>query len=250
MYLHPMVFFTIPGAAIATQLLQDPIDTTDTSATADPWRDSLLQNGASGRPPFDGLAAASSPVEETYLPPSSSSSNMIVSSEPISQSDQLITSESRDGDSSVVDFQTADTKIPGGCSTPNPPGRKLRAREPQSGGLCPNPQPQSLGKPLQEKIPSQAKPVQGIPLQGTTLEWAPFKATPLGWEVAWPIPGTENSQNPIFYPEQQDQSSVSTKLSRIQCGKGKKTYCCGGPEEPHPRGTLNVNDCVRCMCLF
>lgn len=236
MYLHPM-FFTIP-VAIA-QLLQDPI-ATDTSA-ADSWRDSLLQNGVSGRP-FDGLApAAALPVEETYLP----SSNMMVSSEQTSQSDQLITLEP--GDDGSVDFQTADTKIQG-CSTPNnPPGRKLRARQTQSGELCPN--SQSLGKPLQEKIPLQAKPEQGIPLQGTTLEWTPFKATPLGWEVAWPTPGMENSENPLFYPEQEDQSGVATRLSRMQCSKGMKTYCCGGPEEPHPRGTLNVNDCVWCMCF-
>lgn len=234
MYLHP-IFFTIP-IAIA-ELLQDPI-ATDASAT-DPWRDSLLQNAASGRP-FDGLAAAS-PVEETYL----ASSNMMVSSEPTSQSDQLITSEL--GDDGSVHFQTADTKIPG-CSTPNnPPGRKLRARQPQSGELCPN--SQSIGKPVQEKIPLQAKPAEGIPLQGTTLEWTPFKATPLGWEVGWPNPGMENSENPLFYPEQKDQSGVATKLSRMQCSKGKKTYCCGGPEELHPRGTLNVNDCVWCTCF-
>lgn len=239
MYLHP-IFFTIP-LAIASQLLQDPIDT-DTSA-ADLWRDSLLQNGASGRL-FDGLAAAASPVEETYLP---SSSNMMISSEPISQSDQLITSEP--GDDGSVNFQTADTTIPGGCSTPNPPGRKLRARQPQSGGgLCTN--SQSLGKPLQEeKIPLQAKPEEGIPLQGTTLEWTPFKATPLGWEVGWPTPGTENNKNPMFYPDQQDQSSVSTRLSKMQCSQEKKTYCCGGPEEAQPRGTMNVNDCVWCMCF-
>lgn len=232
MYLH-LIFFSIP-VAIA-QLLQDHIDA-DTSA-GDPWRDSLLQNGASGRP-FDGLAA--SPVEGSYLP----SSSMMVSSEPISQSDQLIPSEPGDGS---VDFQTADTTI-AGCSTPHPPGRKLRARQPQSVKLCPN--PQSLGKPLPENIPLQEKPEQGIPLQGTTLEWTPFKATPLGWEVEWPASGTENRKNPQFYPEQKDQNRVGTKLSISQCGKEKKTYCCGGPEEPHPRGTLNVNDCVFCMCFL
>lgn len=229
MYLH-LIFFTIP-VAIA-QLLQDPTDTY--TSAGDSWRDSLLQNGASGRP-FDAISA--SPVEGPYLP----SSNMMISSEPISQSDQLIPSELGDGS---VDFQTADTTI-AGCSTPHPPGRKLRARQPQSGILCPN--PQSLGKPLQEKIPLQEKPQEGIPLQGATLEWTPFKATPLGWEVDWPAPGTENSQNPQFYPSQKDQNRVATKLSMSQCSKGKKTYCCGGPEERHPRGTLNVNDCVFCM---
>lgn len=232
MYLHLILFFTIP--VVTAQLLQDPI-ATDTSA-GDPWRDSLLPNGASGRP-FDGIAA--SPVDGPYLP----SSSMMVSLEPISQSDQLIPSEPGDGS---VDFQTADTTI-AGCSTPHPPGRKLRSRQPQSRELCPN--PQSLGKPLQEEIPLQEITEQGIPLQGTTLEWTPFKATPLGWEVDWPPPGTENSKNPQFYPEQKDQNRVATKLSMLQCSKGKKTYCCGGPEEPHPRGTLNVNDCVFCMFL-
>lgn len=232
MYLHLILFFTIPVAT--AQLLQDPI-ATDTSA-GDPWRDSLLPNGASGRP-IDGIAA--SPVEGPYLP----SSNMMVSLEPISQSDQPIPSEP--GDDSV-DFQTADTTI-ASCSTPHPPGRKLRSRQPQNRDLCPN--PQSLGKPLQEGIPLQEITEQGIPLQGTTLEWTPFKATPLGWEVAWPPPGTEDGKNPWFYPEQNDQNRVATKLSRLQCSKGKKTYCCGGPEEPHPRGTLNVNDCVFCMFL-
>lgn len=230
MYLH-LIFFAIP-VAIA-QLLQDPVDT-DTSAE-DPWRNSLLQNGASGRP-FDGLAA--SPVKGLDLP-----SNNVLSSEPISESDRPILSEPGDGSS---DFQTADTRIVG-CSSSHPPGRKLRARQSQSGELCPN--PQSLGKPVQEEIPLQVKPEEGIPLQGTTLQWTPFKATPLGWVVGWPTIGTENRQNPQFYPEQKDQDRVADRLSQLQCGKDKKTYCCGGPEEPHPRGTLNVNDCVWCMFM-
>lgn len=230
MYLH-LIFFTIPVAV--AKLLQDPVNS-DTS-TGDPWRDSLLQNGASGRP-FDGPAA--SPVEGLDLP----SRNMMVSSEPISQSNQHVPSES--GDSG--DFQIADTTI-AGCSAPYPPGRKLRARQPQSGELCPN--SQSLGKPLQEEIPFQGKLDGGIPLQGSTLQWTPFKATPLGWEVEWPAPGTDNSQNPLFYPEQKDQSRAATKSSVNQCEKFKKTYCCGGPEEPHPRGTLNVNDCVWCRFM-
>lgn len=233
MYLH-LIFVTIPVAL--AQLLQDPVDT-DTSA-GDPWRDYLLQNGASGSQ-FDLPAAL--PEEGLDLP----SSKMVVSSESISQSNQpLLPSEHRDGSD---DFQTADTTI-AGCSTPHPPGRKLRARQqPQGGGLCPI--PQSLGKPLQEEIPLQGRPEEGIPLQGTTLEWTPFKATPLGWEVDWPAPGVENSKNPQFYPEQKDQNRIATKLHVSQCDTTKKTYCCGGPEELHPRGTMNVNDCVLCMFM-
>lgn len=228
MYLH-LIFFTIIPVAIA-QLLQDPANT-DASAGG-LWGDSLVQNGASGHP-FDEFAA--SPVKGLALP----SSNM-VSPNLESQSNRPISSESGDGSG---DFETADTTI-AGCSTPQPPGRKLRARQPQSGGLCSY--PQSQGKPLQE-TPLQETPVEGIPLQGTNLQWTPFKATPLGWEVGWPPPTEQNSRNPQFYPSPTDQSRVATQLGvKKQCEKNMKTYCCGGPEEPHPRGTLNVNDCVWC----
>lgn len=230
MYLH-FIFFTIILVTIA-QVLQDPA-ITDTSA-GDPWDDSLLQNGASGHL-FDRLAAL--PVKELYLP----GSNM-VSSESESQSNRPLPAEPGDGSE---DFQTAEITI-AGCSTPQPPGRKLRARKPQSGGLCPY--PQSQGKPFEE-TPLQEKPVEGIPLRGTTLQWKPFGVTPVGWDVEWPSQGEDNSRNPQFYPSQKDQTRVATRLDRKQCEKNTQTYCCGGPEEPHPRGTLNVNDCVWCMFI-
>lgn len=238
MYLH-LIFFTIPVAL--AQLLQDPVDT-DISSAGDPWRDYLPQNGAPGRPLFDVPAAL--PEEGGLDLPSS---KMMVSSESISQSNQpLLPSEH--GDASAG-FQTADKTAEGCSTTPYLPGRKLRARQqPQGGKICPNP-PQSVGKPLQEEIPLQGKPEEGIPLQGTTLQWTPFKSTPLGWEVDWPAPGVDNSKNPQFYPEQKDQNRIATKLHVSQCGTTKKTYCCGGPEELHPRGTMNVNDCVFCMFM-
>lgn len=230
MYLH-LIFFSIIPVAIA-KLLQDPADT-DTSVGG-LWGDSSVQNGASGHP-FDGLAA--SPLKGPGLP----SFNM-VSSDLESPSNRPLLPEPGDGSG---DFQIADTTI-AGCSTPQPPGRKLRARQPQSGELCPY--PQSQGKPFQE-TPLQGKPVEGIPLQGTNLQWTPFEATPLGWEVDWPSSGEENSRNPQFYPSQRDQNRVATQLNIKQCEKNMQTYCCGGPEEPHPRGTLNVNDCVWCMFI-
>ena len=231
MYLR-LIFTAIITVAIA-QLLQDPADT---DASAEGLRgDPLVQNGASGHP-FDGLAA--SPMKGFGLP----SSNM-VSSDLESQSNHPLPSEPADGSS---EFRTADTTI-AGCSTPQPPARKLRARQPQSGELCPY--PQSQGNPLQES-PSQGKPVEGIPLQGTNLQWTPFEATPLGWEVDWPSQREENSKNPRFYPSQMDQIRVATLSGTKQCEKIKQTYCCGGPEEPQPRGTLNVNDCVWCMSII
>lgn len=227
MYFH-LIFTAIIPVAIA-QLLQDPADT-DASAGG-LWSDSLVQNGASGHP-FDGLAA--SPVKGFGLP----SSNM-VSSDLESQSNYLLPSEP--GDDSG-EFRTADATI-AGCSAPQPPGRKFRARQSQGGELCPYPQ----GNPIQES-PPQGKPVEGIPLQGTDLQWTPFEATPLGWEVAWPSQGEDN-KNPRFNPSQKDRNSVATQLGIMQCEKNMQTYCCGGPEEPQPRGTLNVNDCVWCMFI-
>lgn len=225
MNLH-LVFFTIIPVAIA-QLLQDPADTEISAGGI--WGDSLVQDGVSGHL-FDALD----------LP----SSNM-VSLDLESQSNHPLPSEPGYGSG---DSQTVDTTI-AGCSTPQPPGRKLRARQPQSGGIC----SQSQGKPLKEtplrETPLHGKPVEGIPLEGTNLQWIPFGATPLGWEVDWPAPKEENSRNPQFYPSPKDQSREATRSSVKQCEKNMQTYCCGGPEEPHPRGTLNVNDCVWCKFL-
>lgn len=230
MYLHLILSAIIP-VAIA-QLLQDPVDIDASAGSL--WDDSLVQNGASGHP-FDGLAA--SPVNGFGLPSSNT-----VSSDLESQSNHPLPSEPADGSG---EFRTADTTI-AGCSTPQPPGKKLRARQLQSGELCPY--PQSQGNPLQES-PPQGKPVEGIPLQGTNLQWTPFEATPLGWEVDWPSEREGNRKNPRFYPSQKDQNRLAAQSGTKQCEKNVQTYCCGGPEEPQPRGTLNVNDCVWCMSI-